>query len=123
MVDHAATLLPALRPLALDNMRCPLVVPVSLCRSRVAPGWIRVGGVLATLFGSYYFGAALDDADGRYPLFLYASTLAGRLLLSAAFAWLVASGQCEAPLLWLAAANVASGAALWCAMRRRSHLL
>lgn len=32
--------------------------------SLLPAGWIRVGGVLAALFGSYYVGAALDDAEG-----------------------------------------------------------
>lgn len=82
-----------------------------------------MGGVLASLFGAYYLGAALDDAAGREPRHLYTTTIAGRLLLSAAFCWLVASRQCEAALLWLAAANAASSALLWRAVwqRRRAE--
>lgn len=85
----------------------------------MTPGWVRVGGVLAALFGAYYIGAALDDAAGRQPAHFYASTIVGRLLLSAAFCYLVASRQCEAGLLWLAAANAASSGLLWHAARRR----
>lgn len=80
---------------------------------------MRVGGILAALFGVYYLGASLDDAAGREPRYFYASTIAGRLVLSAAFVALVATRQCEAGLLWLAAANAASSALLWRAMRQR----
>lgn len=95
-----------------------LVLPCS----RVALGWVRVGGVLAALFGSYYLGAALDDAAGRLPLFFYQTTIAGRLALSAAFVYLVATRQCEAGLLLLAAANAASSLLLRRALQqRRAH--
>lgn len=90
-------------------------------RSRVSSGWVRVGGVLASLFSAYYVGAALDDAAGREPRHLYTSTIAGRLLLSAAFCWLVATRQCEPALLWLAAANAASSVLLWHAVRQRQR--
>ena len=78
-----------------------------------------MGGVLAALFGAYYCGAALDDAEGRQPVRFYWSTIAGRLLLSAAFCHLVATRQVEPGLLWLAAANAASSALLWLAVRAR----
>lgn len=73
-----------------------------------------------TLFGSYYLGAALDDAEGRYPRHFYATTILGRLALSAAFAVLVATQQCPPALLWLAAANAASSILLWRAAARRA---
>lgn len=88
--------------------------------SLVSEGWVRVGGVLAALFGAYYLGAALDDAAGRFPQYFYVSTIAGRLLLSTAFAGLVAARQCEPALLWLAAANAASSVLLLQALRRRA---
>lgn len=88
--------------------------------STVPQGWVRVGGVLMTLFGSYYLGAALDDAEGRYPRHFYATTILGRLALSAAFAVLVATQQCPPALLWLAAANAASSILLWRAAARRA---
>ena len=78
-----------------------------------------MGGLLASLFGSYYIGAALDDAEGRQPRHFYAATIAGRLVLSAAFAALVATRQCEPALLWLAAANAASSLLLWRACWQR----
>ncbi len=40
-------------------------------RSTVSAGWIQVGGILASLFSFYYFGAALDDSAGRKPIFFY----------------------------------------------------
>jgi hypothetical protein len=88
--------------------------------SRVSEGWVRVGGLLASLYGAYYVGAALDDAAGRYPRFFYLSTIGGRLLLSTAFAGLVAARQCEPALLWLAAANAASSALMLLAVQRRA---
>lgn len=102
---------------------CPLFhcgAPAVIC-SRVAAGWVRVGGVLASLYGWYYIGAALDDVAGRHPRHFYASTIAGRLLLSAAFAGLVAARQCEPALLWLAAANAASSLLLWRASWQRQR--
>ena len=71
-------------------------------------GWIRVGGTLASLFGFYYIGAALDDVEGRFPLRFYQATILGRVFLSAVFSWLVLSGQSERGLLVLALVNLAS---------------
>ena len=96
-------------------------VPATLLCSLVTMGWVRVGGVLASLYGFYYIGAALDDAAGRNLEHFYASTIAGRLFLSAAFAALVASRQCEPALLWLAAANAASSLLLLRAVRQRER--
>lgn len=109
---------PTCRPRPLRPLIRPRLRPLS-ARRQVAAGWVRVGGVLAALFGSYYVGAALDDAAGRAPRYFYRSTIAGRLLLSAAFAALVALRQCEPGLLWLAAANAASSLLLVRAMRQR----
>ena len=92
--------------------RCPR-------RSALPPaGWIRVGGILATLFGFYYCGAALDDCEGRQPLQFYRATTLGRVWLSAAFCALVAAGQCPRGLLLLAAANAVSAWAMHRALRR-----
>ena len=97
---------------------CDPVTPSLTC-SRVAVGWVRVGGILASLFGFYYVGAALDDAAGRQPLYFYHTTIIGRLVLSAAFAYLVATRQCEPGLLVLAAANAASSLLLRRALTQR----
>jgi transglutaminase-like putative cysteine protease len=74
---------------------------------------------LAVLFGFYYAGAAADDCEGRPPLRFYQSTVAGRVFLSAVFAALVATRQCEPRLLVLAFANAASAWAMHAALRRR----
>lgn len=110
----SCSFIPALQQLH----HCPCAPPPPN-RSRVALGWVRVGGVLASLFGAYYVGAALDDAAGRQPLYFYRATVVGRLLLSAAFTYLVASGQCEAGLLALAAANALSSLALHRALQQQ----
>lgn len=78
-----------------------------LSRSALSAGWVRVGGTLALLFGAYYLGAGVDDAEGRKPLRMYQSTVLGRALLAAVFAALAAAGQCGPGLLVLAAANAA----------------
>jgi hypothetical protein len=82
---------------------------------------VRVGGVLASLFGFYYGGAALDDCEGRPPLRFYQATILGRLWLSAAFCALVACGECPRGLLLLAGANAASALALHRALRPGSR--
>mmetsp|Transcript_7761 Transcript_7761/g.21141 ORF Transcript_7761/g.21141 Transcript_7761/m.21141 type:complete len:177 (+) Transcript_7761:255-785(+) len=45
---------------------------------------VRLGGLLAMLFGMYYAGAALDDLDGKPPMRLYRSTVIGRWLFALA---------------------------------------
>lgn len=91
--------------------------------SLVAIGWIRVGATLASLFGFYYLGAALDDAEGRRPVLMYTATVWGRLMLSAMFSWLVGSGQVPPPLLALALANAASALAMLLALRRQPSVI
>lgn len=71
-----------------------------------------MGGVLASLYGAYYLGAALDDAEGRKPVRFYQSTIIGRLILAAAFTGLVYLKQCGTGLLLLAGANIVSAAAM-----------
>ena len=86
----------------------------------MAVGWIRVGSVLCCLFGFYYLGAALDDAEGRRPVYMYTATVWGRLLLSAMFSWLVGTRQVPPPLLALALVNALSSLAMLLALRRQS---
>jgi len=75
-------------------------------------GWVRVGGTLASLFGFYYFGAALDDVEGRFPYRFYQSTVTGRLFLAVIFSALVLTEQSHMGLLVLAFANIASALAM-----------
>jgi hypothetical protein len=75
-------------------------------------GWVRVGGTLASLFGFYYFGAALDDVEGRFPYRFYQSTVTGRVFLAVVFLALVITEQSHRSLLLLAVANIASAWAM-----------
>ena len=75
------------------------------CRS-VAPGWIRVGGVLASLFGFYYLGAAHGEVTNRGLRSFYESTVWGRVWLASVFCLLVALKKQQWQLLILAAANL-----------------
>lgn len=75
-------------------------------------GWVRVGGTLASLFGFYYFGAAFDDVEGRFPFRFYQSTISGRIFLALVFSVLVLAGQSHRSLLILALANIASAFAM-----------
>eukprot|EP00667_Euglena_gracilis_P014252 EG_transcript_14748 len=85
----------------------------------LASGWIRVLGVLATLFGGYYVGAALGDVTGRGARGFYWATVVGRVFLAACFAWMVVTGRlAERGLLVLAALNLASGLGMCWALRR-----
>lgn len=69
-----------------------------LC-SAVPPGWIRVGGTLAALFGCYYWGAAFGDSNGSGSRAFYVSTVVGRVGLVVAFAAIVAAGEVGPALL------------------------
>lgn len=72
-------------------------------------GWLRAAGCVAMLFGFYYFGAALDDIEGRVPIRFYQSTILGRLFLSVVFLWLAINQLVLAKLiLGLAFMNVVS---------------
>lgn len=53
--------------------------------------FIRLGGLLCLLFGSYYVGAALDDHEGNPPLRFYRTTVTMRLAFAAATVVLWAS--------------------------------
>lgn len=79
-------------------------------------GWIQVGGILASLFGFYYLGAAWDDCEGRKPIRFYQATVLGRLFLCIGFCSLVALQKMNSWLLVLAAINLISAASLWRSM-------
>lgn len=84
----------------------------STSTSMPAVGWVRVGGTLASLFGFYYFGAALDDVEGRFPYRFYQSTVAGRFFLAVIFSALVLTEQSHMSLMVLVIANIASAIAM-----------
>ncbi|MCO5562722.1 hypothetical protein L7F22_016354 [Adiantum nelumboides] len=55
--------------------------------------WIRVGAVLAVVFGIYYIGTAWGDAKGcNGANSFYISTIIGRLFIFLSFGWLVVNG-------------------------------
>lgn len=79
--------------------------------------FVRLGGLLAILFGMYYAGAALDDLDGRPPMRFYRSTVIGRRCLAALaalifLAELVALSTSHFWLLFLGGMNAISAQAL-----------
>lgn len=75
------------------------------CRS-VAPGWIRVGGTLCCLFGSYYLGAAHGDFTGQGLDSFYRSTVIGRIFLAGVFSALVYLRKAQWQLLILGGVNM-----------------
>lgn len=91
-------------------------------RRSVAPSWIRVGGVLASLFGFYYLGAAHGEVTNRGLLSFYEATISGRIWLAAVFCLLVALRKSQWQLLVLAAANLMGAASMHRAVRASGRL-
>ena len=96
-----------------------------MCRA-VTAGWIRVGGILAALFGFYYLGVGWPDRhelQHHSPISpavgFYISTILGRAFLCAAFCVLVLSGQVGRTLLLPAAVNLLSALNMYVALQRR----
>ena len=81
-------------------------------------GFVRVGGTLALLFGFYYLGAAHGEATGQGLRSFYRSTILGRLVLAASFAFTVLRKEVEPPLLLLALANLVGAGSMWRALQR-----
>lgn len=67
---------------------------------------IRVGGVLASLFGFYYLGSAWGDLSGTGTRGFYQSTIWGRVWLALCFAGIVLLGELPPTLLVLALLNL-----------------
>eukprot|EP00884_Botryococcus_braunii_P020561 jgi/Botrbrau1/7189/Bobra.0300s0019.1 len=87
-------------------------------------GWIRVGGMLASLFGFYYLGAAHGDwASGggaaavRALEGFYLATVVGRVTLFVVFVAIVAAKEVGVGLLLPAVANLLGAASMWFALR------
>ena len=78
----------------------------------MAPVWIRIGGVLASLFGFYYVGAAHGDITHKGLESFYRSTVYGRLFLVIAFVVLVALKKSQWQLLILAGLNLLGAASM-----------
>jgi hypothetical protein len=85
-----------------------------------APLYVQVGGTLAMLFGFYYLGAALDDIDGRYPLYFYRTTVAGRYFLAIVCTILfLTQGVQQGWLLVVSVMNAVSAVVMHKAMLKR----
>jgi hypothetical protein len=66
----------------------------------VTVGWIRVGAILASVFGVYYIGTSVGDMQGVPGAYaFYMSTVVGRMFLFIGFCWLVAIGAAQRALL------------------------
>ncbi|GAQ82280.1 protein with septum formation inhibitor MinC domain [Klebsormidium nitens] len=82
----------------------------------ISPGWIRVGGVLAMVFGAYYLGTPLLAQQGLGAEAFYWSTVVGRVFLFTAFCLLVALRLAQPGLLVLGAVNLAGAFAMYQAL-------
>jgi len=82
----------------------------------VATAWVRVMGVLASLFGAYYLGAAHGEVTGSGLRSMYWATVLGRLWLCAAFCGIAASGALPARsargLVFLGVLNLGGAASM-----------
>ena len=84
----------------------------------IATGWIQVFGVIATALGMYYVGTAIGDTEGSGARGFYASTVAGRIFIFAAFCFLVSQKFVEQQLLLLAFLNLLSAASMYYALQQ-----
>lgn len=81
--------------------------------------WIRVGAVLAMVFGVYYIGTACGDAKGcDGARSFYMSTVIGRTFIFFSFSWLVAIGAAPLPLFIVGAVNLIGAVTMLNALRR-----
>ena len=83
----------------------------------MAPVWIRIGGILAMLFGFYYAGAAHGEITRRGVKSFYEATIWGRLFLFVSFMILVAIKKSQWQLSILAFINLIGAASMWRALR------
>ena len=90
---------------------------------RILPiGWIRVGGVLASLYGFYYLGVGFADRQ-QQPTSqgFYRATVWGRLFLFAAFSVIVWRREVERTLLIPAVINFLGALAMQLALLRQQQ--
>lgn len=99
----------------------PLLTFGLLFNPRLIPiGWIRVGGVLASLYGFYYLGAGYADKQHQQASQgFYRATVWGRLFLFAAFAVIVWRGEVERTLLIPAVVNLVGALTMHLALLRQ----
>jgi hypothetical protein len=70
--------------------------------------FVRLAGCLCLMFGGYYFGAALDEVDGRPPLYFYRATVAVRYLFCVACLVMFVLHGCKS--LWIVGLGVMNAA-------------
>lgn len=84
-----------------------ITVYILCCLTRlVTKGWIRVGGILAALFGIYYLGASYGDNRGWGVDGFYWATVIGRVLLFVGFSFIVFAGELPTTLMIPALVNL-----------------
>lgn len=101
----------------------PLLTFGLLFDPRILPiGWIRVGGVLASLYGFYYLGVGFADRQ-QQPTSqgFYRATVWGRLFLFAAFSVIVWRREVERTLLIPAVINFLGALAMQLALLRQQQ--
>jgi len=87
----------------------------------VTVGWIRVGAILAVVFGVYYIGTAVGDMQGYSGArAFYMSTVVGRMFLFVGFAWLVAVGAAQSTLLLVGSVNMVGAVSMLIALQKSS---
>lgn len=85
----------------------------------VTVGWIRVGAILAVVFGVYYIGTAIGDLRGRSGArAFYTSTVVGRVFLFFGFCWLVAVGAAQPALVMVGTVNMLGAMSMLFALRQ-----
>ncbi|KAI5082266.1 hypothetical protein GOP47_0002009 [Adiantum capillus-veneris] len=89
-------------------------------KSRVRD-WIRVGAILAVVFGIYYIGTAWGDAKGcNGANSFYVSTIIGRLFIFLSFGWLVVNGAGGLSLFAVGTVNLLGALTMLNALRNEN---
>ena len=93
----------------------------AVCRT-LPIGWIRVGGVLASLYGFYYLGAGYADRQHQHASQgFYRATVLGRLFLFVMFSIIVWRKEVERTLLIPAVINLLGAVTMHVALLRQQH--
>lgn len=88
---------------------------------RSARSWIRVGGVLAAVFGIYYIGTAWGDAKGcNGANSFYISTIVGRAFIFLSFWWLAVHGALGLSLFAVGTVNLIGALTMLNALRNEN---
>lgn len=103
----------------------PLVLPklfLTVLLRLLPIGWIRVSGVLASLYGFYYLGTGyVDRQSHQASQGFYRATVWGRLFLFAAFSVIVWRREVERTLLIPAVVNLLGALTMHLALLRQQR--